>query len=46
MTSRLAHLTYIDALAVAVTLMRGPAAIDMLERAKISISEKRIDSKV
>ena len=46
MTSRLAHLTYIDALAVAVTLMRGPAAIDMLERAKISISEKRLDSKV
>lgn len=46
MTSRLAHLTYIDALAVAVTLLRGPAAIDMLERAKASISEKRIDSKV
>jgi len=46
MTSRLAHLTYIDALAVAVTLMRGPAAIDMLERAKISISEKRVGSKV
>ncbi len=45
MTSRLAHLTYIDALAVAVTLMRGPAAIDMLERAKASISEKRLDSK-
>jgi DNA-binding MurR/RpiR family transcriptional regulator len=32
MTSRLAHLTYIDALAVAVTLLRGPAAIDMLEK--------------
>ena len=46
MTSRLAHLTYIDALAVAVTLLRGPAAIDMLERAKASISEKRLDSKV
>lgn len=45
MTSRLAHLTYIDALAVAVTLLRGPAAIDMLERAKNSISEKRLDSK-
>ncbi|WP_394778741.1 SIS domain-containing protein [Undibacterium sp.] len=45
MTSRLAHLTYIDALAVAVTLMRGPAAIDMLERAKASISEKRLDNK-
>lgn len=45
MTSRLAHLTYIDALAVAVTLLRGPAAIDMLERAKASISEKRLDSK-
>jgi DNA-binding MurR/RpiR family transcriptional regulator len=29
---RLAHLTYIDALAVAVTLLRGPAAIDMLEK--------------
>jgi len=42
MTSRLAHLTYIDALAVAVTLLRGPAAIDMLERAKASISEKRL----
>jgi RpiR family carbohydrate utilization transcriptional regulator len=46
MTSRLAHLTYIDALAVAVTLLRGPAAIDMLERAKASISEKRLDSKL
>lgn len=46
MTSRLAHLTYIDALAVAVTLMRGPSAIDMLERAKMIISEKRIESKV
>lgn len=46
MTSRLAHLTYIDALAVAVTLLRGPAAIDMLERAKASISEKRLDSKM
>lgn len=46
MTSRLAHLTYIDAMAVAVTLLRGPAAIDMLERAKASISEKRLDSKV
>ncbi|AZP11045.1 SIS domain-containing protein [Undibacterium parvum] len=46
MTSRLAHLTYIDALAVAVTLLRGPAAIDMLERAKNSISEKKIDSKL
>lgn len=45
MTSRLAHLTYIDALAVAVTLLRGPAAIDMLERAKNSISEKRLESK-
>ncbi|QJQ05595.1 SIS domain-containing protein [Undibacterium piscinae] len=45
MTSRLAHLTYIDALAVAVTLLRGPAAIDMLERAKNSISEKKLDSK-
>lgn len=45
MTSRLAHLTYIDALAVAVTLLRGPAAIDMLERAKNSISEKKIDTK-
>lgn len=42
MTSRLAHLTYIDALAVAVTLLRGPSAIDMLERAKASISEKRL----
>ncbi|MFZ6749448.1 SIS domain-containing protein [Undibacterium sp. Ren11W] len=46
MTSRLAHLTYIDALAVAVTLLRGPAAIDMLERAKNSISEKKLDSKL
>lgn len=46
MTSRLAHLTYIDALAVAVTLLRGPAAIDMLERAKASITEKRLDSKM
>jgi RpiR family carbohydrate utilization transcriptional regulator len=46
MTSRLAHLTYIDALAVAVTLLRGPAAIDMLERAKASITEKRLDSKL
>jgi RpiR family carbohydrate utilization transcriptional regulator len=46
MTSRLAHLTYIDALAVAVTLLRGPAAIDMLERAKASITEKRLDSKI
>ncbi len=46
MTSRLAHLTYIDALAVAVTLLRGPAAIDMLERAKASISEKRLDTKI
>lgn len=46
MTSRLAHLTYIDALAVAVTLLRGPAAIDMLERAKASISEKRLVSKL
>ncbi|PRC94487.1 MurR/RpiR family transcriptional regulator [Solimicrobium silvestre] len=43
MTSRLAHLTYIDALAVAVTLVRGPAAIAMLERAKASISELRLD---
>ena len=42
MTSRLVHLTYIDAMAVAVTLLRGPAAIDMLERAKNSIAEKRI----
>jgi RpiR family carbohydrate utilization transcriptional regulator len=46
MTSRLAHLTYIDALAVAVTLLRGPAAIDMLERAKNSISEKKIDTRL
>lgn len=46
MTSRLAHLTYIDALAVAVTLLRGPAAIDMLERAKASISEKRLVPKI
>lgn len=46
MTSRLAHLTYIDAMAVAVTLLRGPAAIDMLERAKNSISQKRIGSRV
>ncbi|CAN5841653.1 MurR/RpiR family transcriptional regulator [soil metagenome] len=46
MTSRLAHLTYIDALAVAVTLLRGPSAIDMLERAKNSISEKRLDSRL
>lgn len=45
MTSRLAHLTYIDALAMAVTLLRGPAAIDMLERAKVSITEKRLESK-
>ena len=42
MTSRLAHLTYIDALAVAVTLVRGPEAITMLERAKASISELRL----
>ena len=42
MTSRLAHLTYIDALAVAVTLLRGPAAIDMLEKVKSSISAKRV----
>jgi RpiR family carbohydrate utilization transcriptional regulator len=45
MTSRLAHLTYIDAMAVAVTLLRGPAAIDMLERAKNSITQKRIGSR-
>jgi RpiR family transcriptional regulator, carbohydrate utilization regulator len=45
MTSRLAHLTYIDALAVAVTLMRGPSAIDLLERAKMILSEKRIETK-
>ncbi|MET3109317.1 RpiR family carbohydrate utilization transcriptional regulator [Oxalobacteraceae bacterium GrIS 2.11] len=44
MTSRLAHLTYIDALAVAVTLVRGPAAINMLERAKASISALRVDA--
>lgn len=44
MTSRLAHLTYIDALAVAVTLVRGPAAISMLERAKASISALKIDA--
>lgn len=43
MTSRLAHLTYIDALAVAVTLVRGPAAIAMLEKAKASIAELRLD---
>jgi RpiR family carbohydrate utilization transcriptional regulator len=42
MTSRLTHLTYIDALAVAVTLVRGPAAVELLERAKASIQEKRI----
>jgi RpiR family carbohydrate utilization transcriptional regulator len=41
MTSRLAHLTYIDALAV--TLVRGPAAIAMLEKAKASIAELRLD---
>ena len=46
MTSRLAHLTYIDALAVAVTLLRGPEAIEMLERAKNSISEKRLSSRL
>jgi RpiR family carbohydrate utilization transcriptional regulator len=45
MTSRLAHLTYIDALAVAVTLQRGPAAISMLERAKASISALRVEAK-
>jgi len=44
MTSRLAHLTYIDALAVAVTLVRGPAAITMLERAKASISALKIEA--
>jgi len=44
MTSRLAHLTYIDALAVAVTLIRGPAAIAMLERAKASISELKLNA--
>ena len=42
MTSRLAHLTYIDALAVAVTLLRGPAAIQLLERAKASISSLKL----
>ena len=42
MTSRLAHLTYIAALAVAVTLVRGPDAIAMLERAKASISDLRL----
>lgn len=44
MTSRLAHLTYIDALAVAVTLVRGPAAIHLLERAKASISALKLQS--
>ncbi len=44
MTSRLAHLTYIDALAVAVTLVRGPEAIRLLERAKASISALRVDA--
>lgn len=44
MTSRLVHLTYIDALAVAVTLVRGPAAISMSERAKASINMLRIDA--
>lgn len=44
MTSRLAHLTYIDALAVAVTLQRGPAALTLLERAKASISDLRLDA--
>ena len=44
MTSRLAHLTYIDALAVAVTLIRGPAAIAMLERANASISELKLNA--
>lgn len=42
MTSRLAHLTYIDALAVAIALVRGPDAIAMLERAKASISDLRM----
>jgi len=42
MTSRLAHLTYIDALAVAIALVRGPEAIVMLERAKASISDLRM----
>ena len=44
MTSRLAHLTYIDALAVAVTLVSGPAALTLLERAKASIGDLRLDA--
>ncbi|HVK54126.1 MAG TPA: transcriptional regulator HexR [Burkholderiales bacterium] len=42
MTSRIAHLSIIDTLAVGVALKRGPAFIEQLERSKRSLREKRV----
>lgn len=41
-TSRLAHLSIIDTLAIGVALKRGPALVEQLERAKRSLKEKRV----
>ncbi len=41
MTSRLAHLAIVDALAVAVAVAKGPDLIRQLERAKTTVREKR-----
>jgi RpiR family carbohydrate utilization transcriptional regulator len=42
MTSRLAHLSIIDTLAVGLALKRGPDLLQQLERAKRSLREKRV----
>jgi RpiR family carbohydrate utilization transcriptional regulator len=42
MSSRLAQLALIDALAVAVVLMRGPGMLDLLERAKKAVNDQRV----
>jgi RpiR family carbohydrate utilization transcriptional regulator len=41
MSSRLAQLALIDALAVAVALLRGPSTFDLLERSKKAVNEQR-----
>lgn len=42
MTSRLAHLTIVDVLAVAVALTMGPPLLKQLERSKQALRDKRV----
>lgn len=42
MTSRLVHLTILDALAIGVALKRGPALAQRLKRAKAAVAERMV----